>query len=97
MKHLIIAASLISTPALADSWAMPNRAGGEIVLTDRQCPGHKSLNQAYNYSDSGKSESGCWTVIDGMVHVVWDGVKGRYTYPIDSFYVKSKDKKGQGV
>ena len=97
MKKLILIAALAAAPAFADSWAMPNRAGGEIVLTDRKCPGYKSLLQAYNYSDTGSSQTGCWTVIDDMVHVVWDDSKRRYTYPLDNFYVKSKDKKGTAL
>ena len=93
MKNLLLIAALISAPALADSWAMPNQAGGEIVLTDRPCPGHPKLLSAYNYSSGGRSQSGCWTVIDDMVHVIWDDSGRRYTYSLDSFYVKSKDKK----
>lgn len=97
MKRLLLIAALVAAPAMADSWAMPNQAGGEIVLTDRRCPGYKNLLEAYNYNKGGQSQSGCWTVIDNMVHVVWDDSPRRYTYSLDSFYVKSKDKKGQGI
>lgn len=97
MKRLILIAALIAAPAFADSWAMPNQGGGEIVLTTRACPGHPNLLAAYNYISSGKSGTGCWTVIDNMVHVVWDGSGQRYTYPLENFYVKSKDKKGTSL
>jgi hypothetical protein len=98
MKGLLaVLLAALSFSANADSWAMPNQAGGEIVLTDRKCPGYKNLLQAYNYSNTGKSETGCWTIVDDMVHVVWDRNGSRYTYPLDSFYTKSTSKKGQGV
>ena len=59
MKKLLLIAALVSTPAFADSWAMPNQAGGEIVLTDRPCPGYKKLLAAYNYSSGGRTQTIC--------------------------------------
>ena len=94
MKKLLLIAALVAAPAFADSWAMPNRAGGEIVLTDRKCPGYKNLLEAYNYTDTGSMQTGCWTVVDDMVHVVWDKSGKRYAYPLESFYTKSTNKKG---
>lgn len=99
MKALLaVLLASVSISAWADSWAMANKAGGEIVLSDRACSDKKGkgLLEAYNYSSGGKYLEGCWTVFDGMVHVVWfDGT--RYTYPLDSFYVKNKDKKGTAL
>ena len=97
MKKLLLIAALVAAPAFADSWAMPNRAGGEIVLTDRKCPGYKNLLEAYNYTDTGSMQTGCWTVVDDMVHVVWDKSGKRYTYPLESFYTKSTTKKGASL
>lgn len=97
MKKLLLIAALIAAPAFADSWAMPNKAGGEIVLTDRKCPGYPNLLEAYNYGSEGRSMTGCWTVIDNMVHVVWSDSSARYTYPLENFYVKSKNKKGTSL
>jgi hypothetical protein len=97
MKKLLLIAALVAAPAFADSWAMPNRAGGEIVLTDRKCPGYPKLLEAYNYTDSGSMQTGCWTVVDDMVHVVWDKSGKRYTYPLESFYTKSTNKKGAAL
>ena len=97
MKKLLLIAALVAAPVFADSWAMPNQAGGEIVLTDRKCPGYKNLLSAYNYNSGGRSQSGCWTVIDNMVHVVWDDSGRRYTYPLENFYVKSTNKKGSSL
>ena len=96
MKRLLLIAALAAAPAFADTWAMPNKAGGEIVLTDRSCPQSKKLLEAYNYSSSGNIMNGCWTVFDEMVQVIWeDG--SRYTYPLSSFYVKSRNKKGTSL
>ena len=93
MKKLLLIAALAAAPALADTWAMPNKGGGEIVLTERSCPNGKGLLRVYGYLADGKAIFGCWTVLDGMVHVVWDD-GSRYTYPIENFYTKTKDKKG---
>lgn len=97
MKALLaVLLASISITALADSYAMPNKAGGEIVITTRECPKEKRLLRAYNYESGGKVMEGCWTVLDERVHVVWsDGT--RYTYPLDAFYIKSKDSKGEKI
>ena len=97
MKKLLLIAALVAAPAFADSWAMPNQAGGEIVLTDRPCPGYKKLLAAYNYSSGGRTQTGCWTVVDDMVQVVWNDSGRRYVYSLDSFYVKSTTKKGNSL
>ena len=96
MKRLLLIAVLAAAPAIADTWAMPNKAGGEIVLTDRSCDKSPKLLEAYNYGQGGKIMAGCWTVFDEMVQVIWeDG--SRYTYPLSSFYVKSRNKKGTSL
>ena len=98
MKRLLLIAALTAAPAMADTFAMPNQAGGEIVITDRKCTDKdgRGLLEAYNYSSGGRMLQGCWTVIDGMVHVVWfDGT--RYSYPIENFYKKSGGKKGTSL
>ena len=92
MKKLLLVAALVAAPAFADSWAMPNNDGGEIVLTDRRCPKNDKLLEVYTYTKGGRMFHGCWTVFDEMVQVIWsDGT--RYTYSLDSFYVKSKTTK----
>lgn len=98
--HLVAAAAMLavmqSAIATADSWAIPNKSGGEIVITDRPCDGYKNLSQAYNYGGTGRYTEGCWTVIDNMVHVVWSD-NSRYTYPMDAFYKKSTTAKKHGT
>lgn len=86
----------LSLSAWADSWAIINKNGGEIVITDRACKGYKNLRYAYSYSDTGKTFGGCWTIIDDRVHLIYDDGTV-YTYPVSSFYKKSTDKKGNGI
>lgn len=93
MKRLVLIAALVAAPAFADSWATPNKAGGEIVITDRQCPGYPNLMQAYNYGSGGRSLSGCWYLDHDMVRVVWDD-NTTYAYSVSGFYKKHTDKKG---
>mgnify|MGYP003347006731 CR=1 FL=1 len=96
MKWLLAVLCAVSINAFADSWAMPNKAGGEIVITTRECPKVKGLLRAYNYKQGGSIQEGCWTVFDDMVQVIWfDG--SRYAYSLDSFYKKSTEKKGSNL
>lgn len=92
MKKLLLALALVSCNALADSWAMKNDGGGQIVLTDRKCQGYKSLFYAYTYTGRTYSD-GCWTILDGKVHVVWED-KARRVYNISDFAPETTNKKG---
>jgi hypothetical protein len=96
MKRLLLIAALAAAPAMADSWAIVNKNGGEIVITDRVCQGYKNLKFGYSYSQGGKSLSGCWIIIEDMVHFIYDDGTV-YTYPVSSFYKKSSDKKGTSL
>ena len=95
MKKLLVAISMLFTlNAYADSWVMPNTGGGEITLTDQQCSAdngrYPALKKAYSWTNSVYFD-GCWTIIDGNVHVVWvlpDGTRPRRVYNINSFYKK---------
>ena len=86
----------LSISVLADSYATPNKNGGEIVITDKPCKGYKNLRYAYSYSDTGKTFSGCWSLIDDRVHLIYDDGTV-YTYSAESFYKKSTDKKGTAL
>lgn len=96
MKRLILIAALVAAPAMAESWAINNKNGGEIVITDRPCTGYKNLRFGYSYSDTGKTFTGCWTLIEDRVYFVYDDGTS-YTYPASSFYKKSTDKKGTAL
>jgi hypothetical protein len=92
MKKLLLALGLaLSLSAHAESWVMPNNGGGEITLTKRQCEYngkvYGNLNEAYTWSNQ-VFIPGCWSVVDGNVHIVWafaDGSSARNVYPITRF------------
>jgi hypothetical protein len=83
MKLIVAVLCAVSFNAMADTWTMPNHGGGQIVLTDRKCKGYSKLLEAYSYTGKGYWE-GCWTVIDGKVHVAWEGNERR-VYDISDF------------
>lgn len=92
-KFLICAALLlVATAAEAATYTSPNKMGGEIVLTDRECSvGGRTINglrEAYSFMRDGTSIQGCWAVQDGYVHVRWqnpDGTGSTSVYRLDSF------------
>ena len=99
MKKLIVGLLMLPCIALADSWSLPNKNGGEIVISDRDCryngKNYSPLKQAYSYWSSGYLE-GCWTIEDGMVKIIWknpDGSADTRMYPLQNFSQKS----GAGV
>lgn len=68
-----------------------NGAGGRIVLTQQQTERCKPLLAMYAYNGAGKLVEGCWTYMQGMVHVVYaDGE--RRVYAPNSFEVKGGNK-----
>lgn len=77
---------LFGVSAHADTWVMNNDGNGKIVLTDRKCK-HKDTNTlyyAYSYTNRVFLE-GCWALMDGRVHVVWDKNQGRRVYEMNDF------------
>ena len=92
MKKLLFVLGLVlALNANAESWVMPNEGGGEITLTSSTCTAdngaYPALKKAYAWTNKIYFE-GCWTVIDGNVHVVWmapNGSRPRNVYPISSF------------
>lgn len=71
----------------------PNNDGGEIVLTIRDCETdginytkqYPHLRQAYTYGDKTPYREGCWTIIDGNVHVLYFHNNSRRVYPLSGF------------
>ena len=71
----------------------PNQDGGEIVLTTRNCEAdgknftaeYPNLRQAYTYGNNVPYKEGCWTIIDGNVHVLYFHNNSRRVYPLDGF------------
>lgn len=93
------AAIIHFTPsARADAIAsMPNQGGGKIVLTNEVCDingkVYKSLNRAYNYTDSGHSNDGCFAIEDETIIVIWkmqDGSPKKMRYPVENFTILKK-------
>ena len=95
MKKILLIAALISAPAMADSWVMPNQGGGQVVLTDRKCQGYKELFYAYTYTDRVFLD-GCWTLLDGKVHIAWEKRQGRRVYDISDFVPDEVTPKKKG-
>jgi hypothetical protein len=91
MRGLILALLLFTgSQVQAQVYVMPNEGGGEITLTSRQCE-HKgktysNLKEAYTWSNQ-IYIGGCWTVIDGNVHIIWNlnDRAERRVYNIQSF------------
>jgi len=71
----------------------PNEDGGQITLTMRDCETdgrnftreYPNLRLAYTYGNKTPYIEGCWTLIDGNVHVVYFHNNTRRVYPIDGF------------
>jgi len=90
MKHIIyitISALALSNCAMAhaDTWTMPNNAGGQIVLSDRVCSDkYPKLLQMYTRGSDGVTLDGCWAYYDGYIHVVYDD-KSQRTYDPKDF------------
>jgi hypothetical protein len=77
---LALSVLLFAISAYAETWMMPNEAGGQIVLTDRPCTKYNHLMQMYTRTSKGDTWHGCWAYYDGLVHVVLDGGNKEYTY-----------------
>jgi hypothetical protein len=98
MKKLLIALLVVSGVASAETVAtLPNQAGGKIVLTDEVCKDpatgeiYTALRRSYNYSSSGGTSEGCWTLEDETIVVVWinsNGSRDRSRYPLSNFTIK---------
>ena len=91
LPTLLLLASIGSTnPAIGQVFVLPNKAGGEITLTMRPCviknvTQPETLREAYTWSPSTPYQEGCWTIVDGMVHVLFFSTGDRRIYPIDEF------------
>ena len=91
MPALLVLCLSVPIVARAESWALKNQGGGEITLTSNVCTAdngaYPSLKIAYTWTDKTYNE-GCWSVIDGNVHIVWmnnDGSRNRRVYNINDF------------
>lgn len=80
----VIIGTLLFGDAKAEAFVAENKSGGEIVLTDRPCrlkdTTYDGLFEAYVWSPSEPMEKGCWTVVDKMVHIVYERRGDRRVY-----------------
>ena len=92
LRHTLIAAILTcAASAQAITLVQPNAGGGKLMLTGTTCPkpGFAVLKQAYSFVTNGSAIFGCWTLMDGMIHISWDnGV--RSIFEVDSFTVQDE-------
>lgn len=93
-KLLLILGATLALNANAETWVLPNTSGGEITLTSQACKAdngqYASLKHAYTWTHEAYVE-GCWTVVDGNVHIVWlmsSGKRERRVYSLSSFSKK---------
>jgi len=96
MKWIVAVLCAVSLNAMADTWVMPNNGGGEVVLTDRLCQGYKNLYYAYTYTPQLYLD-GCWRLMDGKVHVVWEKGGGRRVYEMNDFVAGDVTPKKKGT
>jgi hypothetical protein len=92
MRKLLIALLMAPSMAMSQVFVVPNKGGGEITITTRPCivkgQNHSELREAYTWSPSSPYEKGCWTIIDGMVHILFLDTNNRRVYPIEEFQRK---------
>lgn len=74
MKYLIALTLALSSIAHAQTFIASNESGGGIVLTSRPCPNPAApnLREAYAFNGNGARLGGCWGLLDGFVHIVYD-------------------------
>jgi len=76
---------ILMASAMAETWMIPNEAGGQIVLTDRACHNYPNLKAMYTRTSSGQTWEGCWTFYDKLVHVIIKGENKEHTFEPSHF------------
>jgi hypothetical protein len=64
---------------------MPNKAGGEIVLTDVPAEQCGTGFISYTTSPNGPTLYGCWWSDERMVHISYDNGSNTWSHPISNF------------
>lgn len=73
MRRLLLATLLAPVTALAGVLAtINNDGGGKIVLTDMKCKAVENALVAYATNPKGSTLTGCWTLDENFVHILWD-------------------------
>jgi hypothetical protein len=94
MKAAILTLVLAAPIAHAEKWLeYPNKAGGKIILFANKCRDETrpALHAAMATIPSGQTLHGCWGLIAGDVHIVYeDGTT--YSYPSGAFTLVDTDQ-----
>jgi hypothetical protein len=89
MKALIFLAALLPAVAWSQVMVMPNKGGGEIVLTARDCvykgKTYEYFREAYAWGRDTNKIAGCWQIYDGNILVVYHDNGEPRIYPITEF------------
>lgn len=88
LKIAFAALAFAACAAAAQTFHLPNNAGGEIVLTPRACPNEPRMREGYAYTSEGRMTPMCWTLLDGRVHVVWSDNGSRSVFRPNDFTVR---------
>jgi hypothetical protein len=94
MKRLL--AALLLAPGLAFSAiiaTLENDGGGQIVLTDSHCDTVRDARIAYATSPRSSTLTGCWTIDEDFVHILWDDDRRIRSYEIHLWKVRTTPKK----
>lgn len=84
----IVALVLALTATQADATViatLPNKAGGEIILTDVTTEVCGTGMIAYTTSPTGPTVYGCWWSDERMVHITYDNSSNVWSHPISNF------------
>lgn len=81
-----------ATKGKTEILVMPNKGGGEVVITARPCVINgktvEGVREAYTWTPSTAYQKACWAIVDGMVHVLYLESRERRVYPMDAFREK---------
>lgn len=82
----LILAGVLTLPCYAATYETDNEGGGKIVLSDRECKNYPALRAMYAFHSTGVYLDGCWAMIDGKVHVIYNQTRERRVYPAEIFH-----------
>lgn len=93
MKTILAGLILLAASAVqAQVFYLPNRGGGEIVLTARACivngQNYPGAREAYTWTPNSRKQQACWEIIDGNVHVIYIDTRQIHVYRIEEFQRK---------
>jgi hypothetical protein len=92
MKKLLLGLLLAGSAAQAQVFYMPNKGGGEIILTSRACivdgKNYELAREAYTWSPEVQRLQACWQIIDGNVHVLYLKSNEIRVYRLEDFQVR---------